>query len=189
MVQLISERIKQIEHLNDCLAKGFIPTPYEYLTSRKPLWLLPKVHANTIKELILKHKPKNILELGTGSGYATLHMYETAKEYGGKVSTIEFDEKKIRLAKYHFKDLPIKLIEGRVKDIIKDWQEQIDFLLIDANKHESLSYLITLWPLLTDDCIIVADDCDKQTMSSYVDYVKKKCEIIKNEDLLICKKS
>lgn len=185
MVQLISKRIGQIEHLNNCLKEGFIPSPYEYLTSRKPLWLLPKDPAIKLKKLILKFKPTNILELGTGSGYATLHMYEAAKEYGGNISTIEYDPKKIALAKFHLKDLPITLIQGKITDIIKEWKTPIDFLFIDANKHESLSYLITLWPNLNKSCIIVADDCDKETMKSFVNYCSLNCEIIQNTDLLI----
>lgn len=43
-------------------------------------------------QLILQmKKPKNILEIGTSIGFSATSMALTARKYGGKITTIEFD--------------------------------------------------------------------------------------------------
>jgi|WetSurMetagenome_2_1015567.scaffolds.fasta_scaffold01736_13 predicted O-methyltransferase YrrM len=49
--------------------------------------------ANFLRLLIKLAKPMNILEIGTSVGYSTTSMALEVKEYGGKITTIEFDEK------------------------------------------------------------------------------------------------
>ena len=48
---------------------------------------------------ILAHKPKQILELGTGCAYATIYMALAAKTYGGKIISIENNANILAVAK------------------------------------------------------------------------------------------
>ena len=42
--------------------------------------------------LIRLVRPQKILEIGTSIGYSTLSMAVIAREYGGRITTIEYDE-------------------------------------------------------------------------------------------------
>lgn len=47
-------------------------------------------------------KAKNILEIGTSIGYSATSMAQIVKEFGGKITTIEFDKEVAEQAKENF---------------------------------------------------------------------------------------
>lgn len=49
--------------------------------------------ARMLKLIIYLTKPKKILEIGTSIGFSASSMARVVKEYGGKIVTIEYDEK------------------------------------------------------------------------------------------------
>jgi len=127
---------------------------------------VPVVDDDTARflQLILQMKqPKNILEIGTSIGFSTTSMALTAREYGGTITTIEFDSKAAVQAKNNFVrsgvDSTIQILEGDACQIVPGFSDAFfDFIFQDVDKQ--------IYPILLKDCIrilkpggvFVADD-------------------------------
>ncbi len=62
--------------------------------------------------LIRLVRPQRILEIGTSIGYSTVSMVNVAKEYDGKITTIEYNEQLAKQAIKNFKHAAVaELIE------------------------------------------------------------------------------
>lgn len=105
--------------------------------------------ARLLKLIIRITKPKNILEIGTSIGYSTTSMAQIVKEYGGKITTIEYDEKVAAQAKENFinagVDKYINLKIGDAREVIPNIKEEFDLIFQDADKK--------LYPALFADCL------------------------------------
>jgi len=69
------------------------------MESSKEFWNVDKNAGNLLQALIFTHHPKHILEIGTSNGYSAILMAKIAQQYGGHITTIEYFEKRIALAK------------------------------------------------------------------------------------------
>lgn len=100
--------------------------------------------------LIKLLKPKHILEIGTSIGYSTVSFAKVVKEYGGKVTTIELDEKVAQQAIKNFeKEGVSQFIEVKIGDackIIPQLNDKFDVIFQDVGGKE-------LYPVLFNDCI------------------------------------
>lgn len=105
--------------------------------------------ARFLKLIIQITKPKKILEIGTSIGYSTTSMAQIVKEYGGMITTIEYDEKVAAQAKLNFINAGvedfIELKIGDAREIIPNIKEEFDLIFQDVDKK--------LYPLLFDDCL------------------------------------
>jgi len=129
-------RITRQEFISKTLFKDFIPVVDDDV-------------ARFLKLMIRIIKPARILEIGTSVGYSTVSMAQVAKEYGGKITTVEFDERVAEQARLNFinagLDDVIEIKIGDAKEIIPDLNEEFDLIFQDVDKG--------LYPLLFDDCI------------------------------------
>jgi predicted O-methyltransferase YrrM len=102
-------------------------------------------------QLILQmKKPKNILEIGTSIGFSATSMALTAREYGGKITTVEFDKTAAEQAKRNFVrigvDDTIQIKLGDARQIVPSFSDNsFDFIFQDVDKR--------LYPVLLKDCI------------------------------------
>lgn len=102
-------------------------------------------------QLILQmKKPKNILEIGTSIGFSATSMALTARKYGGKITTIEFDRIAAEQAKHNFEcsgvDDIIHIKLGDARQIIPVFPDNsFDLIFQDVDKK--------LYPVLLKDCI------------------------------------
>lgn len=105
--------------------------------------------ARFLKLIIKITKPKKILEIGTSIGYSTTSMAQIVKEYGGQITTVEYDETVALQAKQNFINANvgeyIDLKLGNAKEILPSLQEKYDLIFQDADKK--------LYPLLFNDCL------------------------------------
>ena len=112
---------------------------------------------------------KKILEIGTSTGYSTLWFAEAISvKNGGKIITIDQDEKKIVRAKKNFEEAGVSnLIEirrGKALEILSQIQEEFDlnetfdFIFIDADKEKYIQYFDMVFPLLKTRGFIGADN-------------------------------
>lgn len=130
-----------------------------------------------LADLLEKHKPQNILEIGTNLGYSAIlmaiHMPETAK-----ITTLEFHPKSTEMSENNIKEAglenKITVITGDAKETIKDLGEQYDFVFVDAAKAEYLAYLAIVEQKLYPGAIVVADNVKafENEVKNYLDYVK-----------------
>lgn len=121
-------------------------------------------------QLILRmKKPENILEIGTSIGFSATSMALTAREYGGKITTIEFDRTAAEQAKINFGrsgvDDIIQIKFGDACQIVPGFSDDsFDLIFQDVDKR--------LYPVLLKDCIrilktggiLIADDALFQAM-------------------------
>lgn len=105
--------------------------------------------ARMLKLIIYLIKPKKILEIGTSIGFSASSMARVVKEYGGKIVTIEYDEKVARQAEKNFKkqglDGVIEIKIGDAKTIIPSLDEEFDMIFQDVDKR--------LYPVLFEACM------------------------------------
>ena len=100
--------------------------------------------AELLNVLIRAQQAKNILEIGTSTGYSTLWLAYAAQSTGGRLKTLEIDASRTELAKKN-------AIEFAVDDVIDffvvDAQEYLsnidakfDFILLDAERDAYCDY-------------------------------------------------
>ena len=104
------------------------------------------------------------LEIGTSNGYSGLWIAKALKQTGGKLTTIEYYEKRQSVAIENFKKCGvndiIRPLQGSACDIIEAFtpEEKFDFVFIDASKREYVKYFELIKPHLMDKALIVADN-------------------------------
>ncbi len=141
------------------------------------LWSIPRPSAEILKILVLARRPKVILELGTSAGYSTMWLAAAARLIGGRVYTIELAKPKIEMAKKYFAKAKvtevITQLEGKISQVLGKWSRKVDFVFLDADKPNYLSYIKQFEPHLTKGAVIVADNATdfKEDMKDYLKYV------------------
>ena len=106
--------------------------------------------------------PKNILEIGTFTGYATLCLAEGLSE-NGKITTLDRDERVAVFYKPVFeKSIYHDKINALLVDAIeylKNYQgEKWDLVFLDANKRKYIEYVELLLPQMNSGGLIIADN-------------------------------
>ena len=106
-------------------------------------------------------KPRNVLEIGTFTGYSALCLVKGIEE-DGKLHTIELREETAAVARANFarsneKD-KIILHTGNALAIIPDLREQWDLVFIDADKTNYIQYYQLVLPRLRKGGVILADN-------------------------------
>jgi len=126
---------KELEELDKTFVIKGIPKEYEGIwtpNNEIRLWSIPRQSAEILKLFVLIKQPRLILELGTSAGYSTIWLASGARHYGGKVYTIELAKPKIEIAKKYFQKAGvaenIEQLEGKICDILSDWDKKIDFV-------------------------------------------------------------
>lgn len=147
-------------------------------------WNISRASANFLNMLIKISGAKNVVEVGTSNGYSGIWIANALKETGGKLTTIEYYEKRIVLAEENFKkcgvDDIITVKQGSACEVLEELCSQenfeIDFAFIDANKAEYIKYFDIINPKLKKGGIIAADN-----ITSHPDKVAPFVEKIKND--------
>lgn len=104
--------------------------------------------------------PKNILEIGTFSGYATICLAEGLQE-GGIIHTIEKEEEYEDFLNESFEKYnknKVKLHIGKAIDILPTIEEEFDLIFIDADKASYDAYYNICIEKLRKGGIIIADN-------------------------------
>ena len=106
-------------------------------------------------------QPKNILEVGTFTGYATLCLTEgLAKE--GKITTIDVNEELAYLPKKYFQEsefsAQIDFQLKDAKDFLKDTDEFFDLVFIDADKENYPEYFHLIKSRVKSGAVILFDN-------------------------------
>ena len=102
---------------------------------------------------------KNIVEIGTSTGYSGIWFGMALQKTGGKLTTFEIDAQRAATARANFKragmaDI-ITLVEGNAHDKVKQLKDPIDILFLDADKEGYVDYLNKLLPLIRPGGLII----------------------------------
>ncbi len=147
--------------------------------TQKEFWNIPRKTGVLLNMFIKMMNAQNALEIGTSNGYSGIWLSKALKETGGKLTTIEFYEKRQSIAIENFKKCEvydiITPIQGSACDVIKSFPENefFDFVFIDASKREYVDYFNLIKPHLTRKAMIVADNIisHAQKVQTFIDAV------------------
>jgi len=139
--------------------------------------------------MILRLKnAKNMLEVGTSTGYSTIWCAEVISEQSGKIITIEQNPSKIKRAKENFQKAgvtdTITIKEGLAMQILTElnlqqkYKDFFDFVLIDADKENVIKYFDLIFPMVSVGGVIITDNMlypkkFREDMKKFSDYLKK----------------
>lgn len=132
--------------------------------TQKDFWNVPRKTGVLMNSFIKMMNIQNALEIGTSNGYSGIWLAKALKQTGGKLTTIEFYEKRQSIAKENFKicgvDDVVRPIQGSACEVLAsfDENEKFDFVFIDACKREYVKYFEMIKPHLTPKALIVADN-------------------------------
>jgi len=131
-----------------------------------------------IKNILIKQKPKKILEIGTAIGYSSAIFSEYLDD-GGKIDTLEISHKAVLLAKANHKMLgvekKINIIEGDALELLPKLDDKYDVIFIDGPKSHYIQYLPYCLNLLNENGTIIADNVIYKGMvlSDYNDHKQR----------------
>ncbi len=108
--------------------------------------------AKLLGMLVRTQQSKQILEIGTSTGYSTLWLAEAAKSVGGKVQTLEINAFRSAQAKKYAEEFGLEnFIDfwvGDASDYLAQATESYDLILLDAERGCYVSYWNDLKRLL-----------------------------------------
>jgi predicted O-methyltransferase YrrM len=113
---------------------------------------IPAVDGKTLYDIIVKNNYKSALEIGTSTGHSGIWIAWALSKTGGKLITIDIDEKRQRKAAENFKKagvadyIEVKLADAH--DLVKKLMGPFDFVFSDADKDWYKQYFIDIEPKL-----------------------------------------
>ena len=132
-----------------------------HLKVMMPRMLSGHVQGRILSMLSHMIKPKNILEIGTYTGYSALCFAEGLQP-DGKIITIDINEELESRVRGYFNESPFKNnIDYRVGDatqIIPSLNEKFDIVFIDADKNNYPKYYDLVFDKLNTGGYIIADN-------------------------------
>ena len=132
--------------------------------TQKDFWNIPRKTGILLNTFIKMMNIQNALEIGTSNGYSGLWLAKALKKTGGKLTTIEYYEKRQSIAIENFKKCSVndivKPLQGSACEILEALpdDEIFDFVFIDANKREYVKYFELVKPHLAQKALIIADN-------------------------------
>ena len=174
---------------------------------------ISEVQGQFLQLMIKINNVKNCLEIGTFTGFSTLTM-ALALPNGGKITTLDHDEKIVHIAKNFFKkgnlDNKIETVISPALTALKKFLQEgkkFDLVFIDADKGNYKNYYELSLNLINEKALIIFDNVlwhgdvfkksatDKQTntMREFNMYIKNDNRVEKfilplGDGLTICRK-
>jgi caffeoyl-CoA O-methyltransferase len=106
-------------------------------------------------------RPKNILEIGTYTGYATLCLAE-GLDKDGSIDTVDIEEELVDFQRKYFDKSQwsnqITQHLGNALDIIPTLTKKYDLVFIDADKENYIHYFHMILPYMNKGGVILSDN-------------------------------
>lgn len=165
-----------------------------HLRTKSYRMLSDGVQGEFLQAFSMMVSPKNILEIGTFTGYATLCL-SRGLQVGGVIDTIEIDDELTEVFTTAFKIAGQDAIithSGDAKEIIPTLDRIYDIVYIDANKREYAAYYDLIFPKVSSGGYILVDnviwsgkifsqkkhlDWQTEAIISFNDKVKSDCRV------------
>lgn len=126
-----------------------------FLAEREGRWgdmNVPDVDGQMLHDLIVKHEYTKALEIGTSTGHSGIWMAWALSKTGGRLVTIEIDERRHREALANFEAAGLSaFIDARLAnahDLVPALEGPFDFVFSDADKDWYRNYFEAVHPKL-----------------------------------------
>jgi len=153
-------------------AEGEILAVIDHMTKFHETYLsVPPQDGAALRLLAEAADARNIVEIGTSTGYSGLWFCLALRRTGGHLTTFEIDHERAATARGHFHDAGVEnlvtIVEGDAHQQIEKLKIPIDVAFIDADKPGYVDYLNKLLPLVRPGGLILAHNVEMVP-----DYVK-----------------
>lgn len=111
---------------------------------------VPRADGEFLHDLIVERGYKRVLEIGTSNGHSAAWMALALRKTGGRLITLELDERRASLAAENFKRLGfddiVELRRGDALKLIPEIPGPFDLVFIDAWKPDYIRYFELTFP-------------------------------------------
>ena len=150
------------------------------IVAKKETYLsVPPLDGRILRVLIEAIDAKQVIEIGTSTGYSGTWISLALMKTHGKLTTFELDHGRAMAAREHFKkagvDNIVTVVEGDAHENVAKVKGPVDAAFIDAEKPGYVDYLNKVLPLVRPGGLILAHNVD-----TVPDYVK---QVTTNPDL------
>ena len=139
--------------------------------SRETYLSVPADDGKALRLLAEAIGAKNVVEIGTSTGYSGLWFCLALRKTGGHLTTFEIDHSRAEQARRHFKEANadglVTVVEGNAHEQVAQVKAPVDLAFIDADKEGYVDYLNKLLPKLRPGGLLLAHNLDMVP-----DYVK-----------------
>jgi len=126
---------------------------------------------------------RRVLEIGTSNGYSTLWLADAAQAVGGSVTTVEYADYKVRLARKNFERSGLAsrialLHEDAGEVLARSAEAAFDLLFLDSERTQYPGWWPRLRRILRPGGLLVADNATSHAgdMAPFVALVKADAE-------------
>ena len=155
-----------------------------FLNNQRGQWRemnIPEVDGQILFDLIVENNLKSALEIGTSTGHSGIWIAWALSKTGGKLITIDIDERRHKIALNNFKEAGLmEYIDARLGDahkMVPELSGPFDFVFSDADKDWYKNYFISVNPKLKPGGLYVShnvyerDRLRSGIMADYVNYL------------------
>jgi predicted O-methyltransferase YrrM len=136
---------------------------------------VPDVDGRTLHQVILKHRYRRAVEIGTSTGHSGIWIAWALSKTGGKLITIDIDARRHGIAVANFHEAGLAdYIDARLGDaheIVPGLEGPIDFVFSDADKDWYTKYLEALWPKLRPGGCFTAHNVSSSGMNGISEFL------------------
>jgi predicted O-methyltransferase YrrM len=153
--------LREIEEMGK---KSFIPS-------------IGPVKGKILAEVVLKLKPRKILEVGALYGYSAILIAKNSPAKA-EITTVEKNPEHARITEQNVErarlENQIKIIQGEALEILSKLPGPFDLVFLDAEKTQYLDYLKAVENKLHQGSVVVADNVGvfADQMENYLHYVR-----------------
>ena len=132
--------------------------------TQKDFWNVDRKTGALLHYFVISTEAKSVLEIGTSNGYSGIWLTKALKATSGKLTTIEYYDKRQSIAVENLKKCGtfdiVRFLQGSACTILESLSkdEKFDLVFIDANKSEYAEYFELVKPHLSDKAVIIADN-------------------------------
>ncbi len=141
---------------------------------------VPESDGQLLYDLIIKGGYTKALEIGTSTGHSGIWIAWALSKTGGKLITIDIDERRHNIALENFKEAGLSdYIDARLADaheLVKELEGPFDFVFSDADKDWYKQYFIDVDPKLEVGGCFTAHNISMRRMGGireFIEYVQE----------------
>jgi len=151
----------------------------EFLNGNAYSWRdmnVPASDGQLLYDIIVQNNYKTAVEIGTSTGHSGVWIAWALSKTGGKLITIEIDERRHKEALANFEEAGVaeyvEAILGDAHKIVPALEGPVDFVFSDADKDWYINYFKALDPkLVVGGCFTTHNISQRGSNSNYYNYV------------------
>jgi predicted O-methyltransferase YrrM len=146
-----------------------------FLNEREGTWRdmnVPDIDGKVLYDLIIKNNYTQALEIGTSTGHSGIWIAWALSKTGGKLITIDIDERRHEIAVANFKAAGVsEYIDAKLADaheMVPKLPGPFDFVFCDADKDWYSNYLKAVYPKLKVNGCFTAHNVTMRGVQSFL---------------------